>query len=621
MITVLKGSPQYSIDSEGLMTIATTWMVMPKDSTLTALGWLEFQNNVEQWAGKPGDKFKKPKITTGREATEYTEVDTFRVDTVSWECMEGRTHYEVTYSNIQNTSAMRMIGNVSVERNENNETTKTINYRINIYPEDGIVNPKSIDEHLIESGTTVDWAGTTYRVTNTTYNAESAYRYNISITAVDMSVMIIGAPSVEIDGFGVHTASATWQYSRDAYASAEFPEPGESADAYLDGLTGYIIQGMSVEPKGVAGYNITFNAVEDTTKLTSVSARRENGSGTEYTYNYKSTKDEADDFLSKLGQPFTDEGLGADGTTVSSVSVDEESRGSYNVTLTAKTPNLKYPSTDAVSLSKQVSASGSTSTYHLSPKDCGWATMVNGAGVYPINFPPTTTFSYNIDPVQHMNNLADSGNKQSFTANDLLNAIKTKSKVGYDWVVAVYDKDGKRLPDDKRSSVSKLSDVSKVTMCGYVYAQPTHTRNDNGVQTSFRNEYFEQWNPYTQCPIMPQKSHITNFPKVNGRYTYLAKMFVDRDIAIMEFTVTRNYKGNLASVLKKRWSSYMSKAVDYVKNPQFTSYRCISFNPSELTDDDGDIWTSIEITVQALGSYYWNPNYNSDFAVYYVEHA
>ena len=73
MITVLKGSPQYSIDNNGVMTITTTWMVMPDTSSngISAVNWLAFETEVETWAGNVGDRYKKPVIPeNGKEATE-----------------------------------------------------------------------------------------------------------------------------------------------------------------------------------------------------------------------------------------------------------------------------------------------------------------------------------------------------------------------------------------------------------------------------------------------------------------------------------------------------------------------------------------------------------------------
>ena len=86
MITVLKGSPQYSIDNNGFITIITTWMVMPdslEDGT-SAMGWLAFETEVEKWAGNVGDKYKKPIIpTNGKEATTYAETASFIVSDIS----------------------------------------------------------------------------------------------------------------------------------------------------------------------------------------------------------------------------------------------------------------------------------------------------------------------------------------------------------------------------------------------------------------------------------------------------------------------------------------------------------------------------------------------------------
>ena len=50
MITVLKGSPTYAIDSNGIMTITTTWMLIPDSNTdgRSATSWLAFETEVEK---------------------------------------------------------------------------------------------------------------------------------------------------------------------------------------------------------------------------------------------------------------------------------------------------------------------------------------------------------------------------------------------------------------------------------------------------------------------------------------------------------------------------------------------------------------------------------------------
>lgn len=617
MITVLKGSPKYAIDSNGIMKIDTVWMVMPDVSDKPdAFDWLDFSNNVEKWAGKSGDNYKMPKLKDKtREAFEYTEVSTFKVESVSWECVPGRTHYEVSYTNIQNLSTMKMVGNVSVSSNENNERTKTIRYMLTLSDSD----TTAIDEHLIDSGTTVTWAGTEYLVESSDYTAESPTMYEISITAKDMSKMMIGKPSEEVDGFGQRTMTVTWRYSATEYENWDRPVEGSDASTYLGGETGFIVQNVSVEPYGVLGYNIKITAVHVSRKFVTSSVRKSKSQGTEYTINYKSDKDSVDDFLDAIGDAADD--YGVDSTAlISEVNISEQSRDNFDVTLTAKQGGSSSKD-NSVPVSKQVSASGTSSVFVIEPRHGGWDVMVNGAGIYPINFPPTTMFAQSVNPTEWWNSIKDSGANVAWTESDILTAIKSGGVIGYDRISRVIDKDGNDITTNTsaRQALSSLSSVRSIVFQGFVYAQPTMKESTDGKQTTRRNIYFKPWEAKNEAPLMLEKSDINKYPQAAGRDKPFAREYIHQEVPMMEFTVTHNYKGNIATVLKKNWDTYFKKAVDYIENSRYTSYRCTGLNPSEITDENGDVWTSITVTVQALRYCYWNPNYGSGGA-YYVKH-
>lgn len=148
MLVSLKGSPAINIDQEGFMSITTTWMLIDDESDNVFAKWLAFQNEVEEWAGNIGDPYKRPiQQNDGREAFEFEEDDAFICQSIDIVCVDGRTHYEVTFTNAQNLSVMRQVGNVSVEVTNNNEITKSISYQIDIKSD----SPLEIDKYLIES--------------------------------------------------------------------------------------------------------------------------------------------------------------------------------------------------------------------------------------------------------------------------------------------------------------------------------------------------------------------------------------------------------------------------------------------------------------------------------------
>ena len=615
MITVLKGSPQYAISNDGLMTINTTWMVIPDNDSngMSAVDWLAFQNEVEAWAGKPGDNYKMPKIKEGtREAFEFTSVDTFLVDTVEWICVDGRTHYEVTYSNVQNVSVMKRRGNVSVEVDNANERTKTIVYTITV----GDSSPTAIDACLVESGTVVDWAGDEYLVEQSSYNSESDRRYEIVITAKEMSAMMVGLPTESVDGYGQRNVTAIWRFSKAYYDTWEQPAEGSDASAYIGGKDGYLISVISAEPQGVLGYRVTINAVHVSKKHLNTSIRRSRRDGTEYTINYQADNETASEMFSAIGVPASEYGANAD-AEISEVTIDEASRGNFNVALRAKVGGV----TDKTAGNATVSVSGSSSQFVMQPQYCGWGIMVNGGGYYRINFPPTTTFTYETNPKAQYDMLVSSGAKLAFSRDEYLTAIKNLGAIGFDRVYRVYDKNGKDITNNahERAALEILDEVSKVVMLGFVYAQPTMTESVNGDVTTFRNIYFEPWEAKRDAPVMIEKAHLTNYPKVNGRDKTFAQANIGREVPMMEFSVTHTYKGNTASILRKNWNTYFRDAVSYIKNTRFTSYKCIGINTNESTDDSGVVWTAVSVTVHALRYGYWNPNYGESDA-YYVEH-
>ena len=247
--------------------------------------------------------------------------------------------------------------------------------------------------------------------------------------------------------------------------------------------------------------------------------------------------------------------------------------------------------------------------------------MVNGGNYYNINFPPLTTFTYFISPQDHMNMVIDSGNTTKFKASDLLVAIQNGIRVGYDAVARVWNKEGKEITADlsARGAVKSLMDVSRLHMQGFVYAQPSWKESKDGVVTTFRNIYFDAWEARTDAPIMLSRSHLSSYPQRDGRDIAFNKRNIGKAIPMMEFSVTHNYKGNTASILRKSWRRYFDTAVDYIKNNELTSYKCVGISTSESQDSDGKVWTAVTVTIHALRYGYWNPNYGESDA-YYVEH-
>ena len=107
MLVSLKGSPGFSIDQDGIMSITTTWILVDDSSDNVYTRWLDFQNEVNEWVGEVGDPYKRPKQSDGsREAFGYEEDTAFICQNIEYSCVDGRTHYEVTFTNVQNLAAI-----------------------------------------------------------------------------------------------------------------------------------------------------------------------------------------------------------------------------------------------------------------------------------------------------------------------------------------------------------------------------------------------------------------------------------------------------------------------------------------------------------------------------------
>ena len=602
MLTYLKGSPQYKIDSNGIMTIITTWMVLPEVSKYdnVILQWLQFQQDVEEWAGNIGDNYKKPKqASDSREATSFIESDTFTVSDIAFQAASGRTHYEVTFTNVQNVSKMTMLGNVNLQVNKNNEKVKTVSYIIDDK------NAVDREESIVKIGDTVQWADDSYMVSNVDYTAETPVRYKISITATDMSYMMIGVPSFSTDGYGQTTANVTWRMSVDAYLTWVKPEPGDDARKYFGNYLGnndYIVTSVNVSPIGIIGYTVNISAKLSGLNYISgnydVSATANTG-----TTIYQSDKTNLARFDNIIG---TDATLyGHLGGMVTGVKVAEVSRGDYTVTLTTGIDNLT---------SKQ-DISVEHDTLNLDAKMCGW--MKGESGEYhPINNPPTTTFKLRMTPAE----LIDRGFKDA----DILKAIQSWGKIGIAQIVSVrYTVNGNITVAENAeqgAQLQNLNSVSNIQVSVYVYAQPVGTDN-------LTNKLFTPWKRKKDLPIYYSKDIES------GRtYTYelsdgstltldkeLDKTYISKPFNVYTVNVTIAYNTTMAIALGADYSMYYENAIKKVSNKKFTSYKSKSISIKKGKDSTGKDIVLVTCTLQALTGWYWNAGYE-DHSEAFIQH-
>ena len=620
MITVLKDSPKYSIDGNGIVTITTTWMLIP-EGHMTGIEWYEFGDIVNEWIGNIGDNYKMPTIKegqVGREITEFTESSLFKVTDISYECVAGRTHYEVTYTNTQNIDVMRMEGNVSAQIDNTNAITKTVNYIVDVQTDD----PKAIDVHFIRSGDTVIWAGDTFKVSDSSYNAQSKTRYSIGITASDMSVMKVGNTEFSTDGFGQRVAKATWRYSTEAYAEWEAPTSGDDASVYL-GLSegsGYIVSNITAAPEGVLGYNVTIDAVHVSKRHVSTSYREYKGSNSNAEYKTSSIRYQSDaeslaDFSGIINDYASE--FGRDDERITEVNVSESSRNNYEINIT--TTN-EFQTSSNIDSKPKAHVTMSQGELVLDEAQCGWFKGLSGE-LYQINFPPTTRFRYMTTPESLIQQDADTDRGDVVEANQeaILIAIRG-GMLGFDRVDGVQVTQGdttKWLSKAEMKVLTSLDNVTQLMMSGYVYAQPSMTETGK----TLRSIIFKAWDIKKDCPIYFKDYDDKKDPAgwKDGRAVALKRKLIGYKVKFCECSVDITYKGDIVSALRKSFEDYYKNALKYIKSDNFTSYKGINVSMNE-SSESGDIVTQVTCTIQALlksNAYapVWNSKYDDSFVM------
>lgn len=660
MITTLKGSPIWSIDSQGIITITTTWMCINDEDTIK--GWLGFVSAVEAFAGKPGDPYKMPTASSESEdatvSTESTETDdeykdgnvyaykdtnTFIVQDVKYEAAPGRTHYEVEFTNIQNFSTMTLIGGVEASINENNERTKTAKYRVSLIQnqtdasdgESTVAQPITtdgegtdtppdmtpLDAIMIPSGTVASWAGEPYMIESSEYNVVSYGIYEITIQAKDMSHMMIGLPDIQTDNLGNQTVTVVWRYALTAFDENELPVQGSDATGFIGGREGFVVQEVDVQHVGVLGYNVTIKAVKHRVGVLISASRKDNRrqDGEYYTeWESKFQTDAPNTALigaENLADIEVDDllpsGYQLEGGTVREVSFDEYVTGKYNVTVVSSNEpegTLKWgkaQNDDDDSWSIQVTQA----YFRLTAEQAGWAKAPSGE-YYNINFPPATTFTYPTSPDQLISLHTDTGaNTIEVTQDKILQLVKSGGKIGFDSVVGVqgFNKKNKLvwLSDTERKAITDLSSVQTILMEGYVHAQPPM---QEGTKT-LRNQVFRPWDPRESCPVYnPQWDNLT----VNGRYRALKRKLIGYKVKYHEIQVTQRYDISLKRAFKTSMSTYFKEALSKIKCSNYVSYKNegVSFSIS----DDGI--TEVTCIIHALPvnhfDFVWNGKYDGE---------
>lgn len=608
MRLALKGSPVWSIDENGFVSISTKWMCYRDEDTNVLMGWLDFQSEVEKFVGKSGDAYKMPKSTgDGREITAYEESTAFIVQSAEYTAVDGRTSYEVSFTCGQNLEVMTLFSDIGVQINENNERIKSAVYKVST-----VTNP--IDHFLLTSGTVAEWAGGEYLIESSDYAADSKYQYTINITAKDMSKMMIGLPNIVTDSHGEQTISTVWRFSKDAYSEAVLPKQGEDASAWIGNRNGFVIQSVNSAPQGVLGYYVTITAVSHTTARRISSTRTVHEDYTEWESRFKANSPKAIISGARVGgtapSALLPDGSGGYDGTVREISYNEYITGKYEVIIKMSNKDDK----DKEPLESTWDVRISEGSMELPLEQTGWAKSESGT-LYRINFPPATKFTYVLSPNSIIEMMTSNGAMTpQYAESELLNAIKYKGSIGFDIVAGVQAFDSNEtlswLSDVKRNALQDLNLVQSVMLEGYVHAQPNMTVGGRSI----RNLLFTPWNPDASCPLRFNWEYKNNrcigVPKSQLRYKY----------RYHDITVTKRYRLNIKQALLRDNTVYYNNAIKLVSNINYTAYKGagITYNAIAVRNDDGQLvdYTEVACTIKALlasnkGQPKWNGKYDN----------
>jgi len=612
----LKGSVSTSIDGSGRMSKTCVWMLVDLAAT-SFIGWLNMEAEVAAWVGKIGDPFREPTVNEqDTEITAYTADSRFVVTSLSYVCAEGRTHYEVTYTAVQNDAVMTILNNVSVQVDSNNARTKTISYLVNVALNgDGTPNTTAIDSHLVNAGDVVLWAGEAYMIASANYDAQSPFQYTVQITAKDMSKMVLGLPALKMDAYGQRTASISWRMSKAVYDTETLPEAGAAVGNWFPEIPEkdkYIVTAVNSEPDGLLGYTVSIEAKHVAKQVTKITHSRSftvaEGSAEEAEITYQCHTDDYKSILDKVGHEAAEEGF--TGLTIVKASASQVGKQDFEVTLSTNddensTTNILHYSNTQSELAAYVGISSTFSKLFLTPQQCGYMRSISNMAWMPINCPVTDHYDVKVTVDQLKER--DAG----WTDAAILAAIHA-GKLYYDSIKWVQKSDGSRVEMKDFSSITAIADVGVICAAPYLYAQPVSSTAPE--RQDITNKVFVPWNIYTESPVLPyvpSTGATTDWGKYEDTQLYKPHplKFLDMPINYMDFSVVLNYKGNLMTVLHRNWNDFRANAIDKVTSSRFMDYKSENIEFSEIQDSKGDKWTQVTVQVKALLDAKWNDAY------------
>jgi len=318
----------FAVSDTGEITCSSVWELMSD----TIDDWTGLEAAVKDWAGNIGEGWRVPTATSD----DYT-VDTNRV-IIGIDCTaKSRWIYNVSFKGRSRDITARMI-DYSESTNDKDEKTKTATWS---------VDADSLDGFLPAIGDVLTWAGDFYYCDSISNKKVGILegRYEVTITAIDLSTIMLGNPSFSRNAKYESVKSATWKVSNDNYEDF-VADHDINSDASSWAGDGYYVSSIKAEPKGKLGYDVTVDAKHvavqclDINKQDTYNGFDNGGSAlntTTYTGKWQVHKDNMDDFENLAGE--SAESWAEEGYIVKQVSRSQISDMEYEYTLNAYNPD------------------------------------------------------------------------------------------------------------------------------------------------------------------------------------------------------------------------------------------------------------------------------------------
>ncbi|MDD5699000.1 MAG: hypothetical protein PHH77_10335 [Victivallaceae bacterium] len=368
----------FNIDTNGEITRRSTWHIMPDENLDLETGWIEIRELAAQWSGNIGDPWRLP----GADSQSYTEDPDYIISDISFNAL-ARYMYEVAYTGHKKPLTAVILGGVSETVNNADERSKSATW---------LVHADSLSGWLPQIGDVLDWAGSSFLCENVQLQERGDKEWEVKLNAKDMSVMMIGQPSLSRDNNHDSVRQAKWRVGIDAYEDflAAHDINGDASSWAGDG---YHISDIQVSPYGKIAYYITLEARHIEPRLLNVK-HTETFDGYDTNGNIRRIAvwngcwrvhyNDLSTFENRVGEAAED-WAGA-GTIITKMEPVRVTDLIYEVNLEAKAPEssgstaVEYNLDDRSNLGNRVDIICKEADYLLPAENCGW--YKNSQGQY-----------------------------------------------------------------------------------------------------------------------------------------------------------------------------------------------------------------------------------------------